>query len=149
MKYLLILLLFCSCSAEYHLKKALKKNPKLGDSTTKYIPYTKDTTIYVNIYIKGDTGTQFSKRMLDSLQQVYNDSFTSVFQLVDSLGNVKTEVIRKPFYIHDSVDVIIHDTIQTKCPPQITVQEGYKKQWVWLLIIIFVGIYGFTIILIK
>jgi hypothetical protein len=149
MKYLLILLLFCSCSAEYHLKQALKKNPKLGDSAIKYVPYIKDTTIYVKIYVKGDSTTQNSKQIIDSLQRVFNDSFTTVYQLVDSLGNVKTNVVRKPFYVHDSINVIICDTIQTKCPPQIIVEEGYNKMWFWLLIVIFVGIYGLTIYLIK
>jgi len=149
MKYLLILLLFCSCSANYHLKQALKKRPELADSITKYVPYVKDTTIYVKIYVKGDSSSQNSKQIIDSLQRVFNDSFTTVYQLVDSLGNVKTKVIRKPFYVHDSIDVIIYDTIETKCPPQVIVEEGYKKMWVWLLIAIFVGIYGMTIFLIK
>ena len=149
MKYLLILLLFCSCSAEYHLRQAIKLNPKLVDSAIKYVPYIKDTTIYVKIYVKGDSTSQNSKQIIDSLQRVFNDSFTTVYQLVDSLGNVKTNVVRKPFYVHDSIPFEVKIKIPCKFPPQIIVQEGYNKMWFWLLIAIFVGIYGLTIYLIK
>jgi len=102
---LLFSLFLVSCSADFHLKKAISKNPHLLDSTIKYVPYQKDTIIYHTIYIKGDTGTQEVKRFVDSLQRVYNDSFTTVLQLVDSLGNLKTTVIRKPYAVHDTLEL--------------------------------------------
>lgn len=138
MKYIIIILgLFLyGCSAEYHLERAIKKNPKLLDSTVKYVPYQKDTTIYITVYIKGDTNTQETKRLLDSIQQVYNDSFTTVLQLVDSFGNLKTTVIRKPYAVHDSVEVIIHDTIKVSCPEQFKIPKEKTPNWIWGLILV-------------
>lgn len=130
MKYLLILLLLTSCSANWHLKKAIKRNPKLLDSTTEYVPYQKDTTIYRTIYIKGDTNTQETKRVIDSLQQVYNDSFTTVWQLTDSLGNLKTQVIRKPFPVHDTVYIEIKGEVPVTVPSNIQLPQKEEKS-IW------------------
>lgn len=138
MRYIIIILVLflCSCSDSFYLKKLIKHNPHLLDSTTKLIPYYKDTTIYITIYIKGDTNTQETKRVIDSIQQVYNDSFTTVLQLVDSIGNLKTTVIRKPYVVHDSVDVIIHDTIKVTCPEQFNLPEEKTPNYIWVLILI-------------
>lgn len=138
MKYITIFLgLFLyGCSSEFHLKQLVKRNPHLLDSSIKYVPYYKDTTIYITIYIKGDTNSQETKRVIDSIQQVYNDSFTTVLQLVDSLGNLKTTVIRKPFAIYDSIEVIIHDTIKVPCPEQFQLPEEKTPNYIWVLILI-------------
>jgi len=138
MRYIIIIfcLFLCSCSDSFYLKKLIKHNPHLLDSSVKYVPYQKDTTIYITIYLKGDTNTQETKRIVDSIQQVYNDSFTTVLQLVDSLGNLKTTVIRKPQIIHDSIPVIIRDTIQIKCPEQFKLPEEKTPNYIWVLILI-------------
>jgi hypothetical protein len=51
------------------MKRALKKNPKLADSSVKYVPYYKDTV--VTIQIVGDTSDQSIKfaEWLDSNNQ--------------------------------------------------------------------------------
>ena len=110
---------------------ALKKNPKLGDSTTVLVPYYKDTTIVFTIV--GDTSDQakkfkeWYKQASDSMTIAFNDSFVQVSQTIDSLGNLKTKVIRKPF-LH-TIQVIIHDTVKMKVPPAIVLKE--KKQTMW------------------
>lgn len=138
MKYLIFILtlLILGCSSDFHLKRAIAKNPKLLESTIKYVPYYKDTIIYITVYIKGDTNTQESKQIIDSLQRIYNDSFTTVYQLVDSIGNLKTTVIRKPFVVHDSIEVIIRDTIKVPCPEQFKQSEEKTPNYIWVLILV-------------
>jgi hypothetical protein len=130
-KLIILIILLSSCSSQYHLRMALKKNPKLGDSTTVLVPYYKDTTIVFTIV--GDTSDQakkfkeWYKQASDSMTIAFNDSFVQVSQVIDSLGNLKTKVIRKPFTHY--IQVIIHDTVEVKVPPAIVLQE--KKQTMW------------------
>ena len=150
-KLILLLLVISSCSSNYHLKMALKKNPKLGDSTTVLVPYYKDTTITFTIV--GDTSDQakkfkeWYKQASDSMTIAFNDSFVQVSQVIDSLGNLKTKVIRKPF-LH-TIQVIIHDTVKVQVPPRIVLQEkqtmwqkikSYAIDWLAFLGIIFIVI---------
>lgn len=133
----LILLLFfiTGCSAEYHLKKAVKKNPKYGEKEKIMVPYFKDTTIYKIIYIPGDSSSQLTRLIVDSLNKVFNDSFITVYQLVDSLGNVKTTVARKPRFIHDTTYIEIRDTIPVEGKKQIIVKESIPN-YIWVLILV-------------
>ena len=120
-----------SCSSDFYLRMALKKNPKLGDSTTVLVPYYKDTTIVFTIV--GDTSDQakkfkeWYKQASDSMTIAFNDSFVQVSQTIDSLGNLKTKVIRKPFISY--IRVTINETVKMKVPPAIVLQE--KKQTMW------------------
>tara|TARA_R110000772_G_scaffold97626_2_gene196981 strand:+ start:3515 stop:3970 length:456 start_codon:yes stop_codon:yes gene_type:complete len=142
-RFLFFLLVLQSCSANYHLKQALKKDPRLGDSTTVLVPYYKDTTIVITII--GDTSDQsvkfkqWYKQATDSMSIAFNDSFVQVSQTIDSLGNLKTKVIRKPY--KDTIQLIIHDTIRYVNAPRITVKEkGFEIKWyIWLLLAIFVA----------
>jgi ABC-type proline/glycine betaine transport system permease subunit len=110
---------------------ALKKNPKLGDSTTVLVPYYKDTTIVINII--GDTSDQtvkfkkWYKQAMDSVATVFNDSFVQVNQTIDSLGNLKTNVIRKPF--KESVKATIKGEAEFKIPPMIVLKEEKQTMW--------------------
>lgn len=144
MRYLLIILslIFVSCSSEWHMKQALKKNPKLADSSVKYVPYYKDTTI--TIQILGDTSDQsvkyaeWYKKIADSTMVVFSDSFTHVTQELDSLGKLKTKVIRLPYEVKQIVT--IHDTIPVKMPPQVIVKNevgGFSMILILLVIILF------------
>lgn len=137
MKYLFIILLFVSCSAEWHLKQAVKKNPKYGQKETISVPYYKDTTIYKTIYISGDSSMQSTKLIVDSLNKVFNDSFTTVYQLVNKLGKIKTTVVRKPYYIRDTTYIEIKDTIRVETNKQINVEDK-TPTWIWVLILIFI-----------
>jgi hypothetical protein len=139
MRYLLIVLslILVSCSSEWHMKRALKKNPKLADSSVKYVPYYKDTI--VTIKIVGDTSDQsvkyaeWYKKIADSTMIVFSDSFTHVTQELDSLGKLKTKVIRLPYEVKQLVT--IHDTIQVKMPPQVIVKNEIGS-FTWILILI-------------
>ena len=131
-----------SCSASWHLKQAVKKNPKLLDSTTKYVPYYKDTNIVINII--GDTSNQtlkykeWYKQVTDSAANVYEDSLLKVTQQLDSLGNLKTNVIKKPYKVE--VPIYIKDSVPCNCPPQFIneiVEPNYNKTLIIIAIILF------------
>lgn len=119
------------------MKRALKKNPKLADSSVKYVPYYKDTV--VTIQIVGDTSDQtikfaeWYKKIADSTMIVFSDSFTHVTQELDSLGKLKTKVVRLPYEVKQLVT--IHDTIQVKTPPQVIVKKEIGG-FTWVLILI-------------
>jgi hypothetical protein len=150
MKYIIILIaLLSSCSAEWHLKRAVKKNPKYGDSTKVYIPYIKDTTIYVQL--PGDTNETSLKfrdwynRAKDSTATLYKDSMLHIYQKLDSLGNVKTKIIRTPYILE--VPITIHDTIPVNCPPTISVEDNKWSTFDWILL--FVSIVLFLLLIIQ
>ena len=144
MRYLLIILslILVSCSSEWHMKKALKKNPKLADSSVKYVPYYKDTI--VTIQIVGDTSNQsvkyaeWYKKIADSTMIVFSDSFTHVTQELDSLGKLKTKVIRLPYEVKQLVT--IHDTIQVKMPPQVIIKNEIGS-FTWILILVVIVLF--------
>lgn len=144
MRYLILLLLLTSCSASWHLKQAIKKNPKLLDSTTKYVPYYKDTNIVINII--GDTSDQTVKynkwyqQAKDSAANVYEDSLLNITQQLDSLGNLKTKVIKKPYKVETKVH--IKDNVPCNCPPQFIneiVEPEYNKTLIIIAIILFLS----------
>lgn len=133
-----------SCSSAWHLKQAVKKNPKLLDSTTKYVSYYKDTNIVINII--GDTSDQtlkykeWYKQIVDSAANVYEDSILKVTQQLDSLGNLKTNVIKKPHKVE--VPVHIKDSVPCNCPPQFIneiVEPDYNKTLIIIAIILFLS----------
>jgi hypothetical protein len=134
---IILSLILVSCSSEWHMKRALKKNPKLADSSVKYVPYYKDTV--VTIQIVGDTSDQsikfaeWYKKIADSTMIVFSDSFTHVTQELDSLGKLKTKVVRLPYEVKHLVT--IHDTIQVKLPPQVIVKKEIGG-FTWVLILI-------------
>ena len=142
-RFIFFLFVLQSCSANYHLKRAIKKNPRLGDSTVILVPFYKDTNIIVTIV--GDTSDQnvkfkqWYKQATDSMTVAFNDSFVQVSQNIDSLGNLKTKVIRKAY--HDTVRVVIHETKFVKVPAQILVEEDkFTIKWyIWVLLAIFVA----------
>lgn len=140
MKYILIILMFlCSCSAEWHMKQAVRKNPKYKDSITYVKTVIHKDTIHDTIYIpKHDF--QFTINALDglvdSLTLLYTDSFVEVYGKIDSLQNMKFKGRIKEKLIYK--DIIVHDTIlvEQKCPPNVTIEEGYPKWYFWLLIFV-------------
>ena len=139
MKYLIIILaLLSSCTAEWHLKQAIKKNPKYGDSTYKTVIFKKDTLIKIYDTIPGDSSFQSTILYRDSLNKVFSDSFTTVYQTVDSFNKVKTTVVRRPIFIHDSILVSVKDTVKIEVPKTIELKEGYPIWYFWVLIAIFV-----------
>ena len=146
MRYLIFtLFLITSCTAEWHLKQAIKKNPKYGDSTYKTVIFKKDTLIKIYDTIPGDSSFQFTLFYRDSLNKVFSDSFTTVYQSIDSFNKVKTTVVRRPIYVHDSILVNIVDTVKIDVPKTIEIKQGYPVWYFWVLIAIFVLVLWLTL----
>jgi hypothetical protein len=144
----IILIFLTSCSAEWHLQRAVKKNPKYGQPTTMGVPIIIKETVTVKV--PGDTSQQFMKmlewykRAKDSTATVYQDSLLHVQQEIQD-GVVVTKVIRIPYEV--KVPFEVHDTVKVECPPQVTVEQ--KKSFsqiikeigsfiIWFLILIVV-----------
>jgi hypothetical protein len=69
---------------------------------------------------------------------VFSDSFTHVTQELDSLGKLKTKVIRLPYEVKQLVT--IHDTIQVKMPPQVIVKNEIGS-FTWILILVVIVLF--------
>lgn len=141
MRYLIILLLLTSCSAEWHLHRAVKLNPKYGDSTKITKVVLVHDTIRDTLLVPSHTFDfviDSLRSSMDSFNMVYSDSFITIYGKLDSLGKIKIKgkIIEKkiPF------EVIVHDTLRVdvQCPPSIVVADGYPKWYLWVLIAIFV-----------
>ena len=130
-----------SCSAEWHLRKAVSKNPEYGKvkKEVKFIIY-RDTIHDTIIVPSHDFHFVLDSlhNYMDSFHMVYNDSFVTILGKLDSVGKLKFKGTVKERLV--PYEVIVHDTIKvtTECPPNIVVNNGYPKWYLWLLIAIFV-----------
>ena len=142
--WLMILLLMTSCSAEWHLLRAIKLNPKYGDSTKTTVQIILHDTVHDTLLVPShefDFTIDSLRNCLDSFSMVYNDSFVTVYGQLDSLGKLKFKGKVKERLV--PFEVIIRDTIEKEieCPPSIIVEpSGYPKWYLWVLIGIFVVI---------
>jgi hypothetical protein len=128
-KLLLILLLFTGCSAEYHLKRAIKKNP---DIIMMKVAVQKDTIVIRDSFAFTDT---FYSKKIDTLTIEKDGVKTIVYRNHDVI-RVKT--------------VVKGDTIkvkQTIYQPMIKVKEC-QHNW-WIYVIILVAVYLVTLIFKK
>lgn len=125
--YLLIVTL-SSCTAQWHLEQAIKKDPNIVYHDTMWI----DTTIYTEGSIKMDT---LVLREIDTLT------------LYDSATKIETQIIRfkDTFYLTTKV---LPDTIriikQMQSKPRKTLYlpvPWYKNMFFWILTIILVVIW--------
>lgn len=116
MRALLIAILLSSCSAQWHLKKACKKQPDI----------CQEQTIRIDTFTVRDT---FS----------YHDTFvTNSFDTITiDTGSVKVQIIRE----HDIIRTFIKQkpdtafiTIEKKLPPQVIYKESWFKWWYLLII---------------
>jgi uncharacterized protein (DUF111 family) len=115
-RVLLIAILLSSCSAQWHLKKACKKQPDI----------CQEQTIKIDTFVVRDT---FS----------YHDTF--ITKAIDTIsidtGSVQVKIIRE----HDVIRTIITQkpdtafiTIEKKLPPQVIYEEHWFKWWYLLII---------------
>lgn len=140
MRYLLIILILSSCSAQWHLKTAIKKDKNILNlrkyKTTVIVHDTIHDTIRVpehNFDFTIDSIQKEYAKQNDSLVQVYNDSLVSVYMSYDDLlkkfklkGKVKE---RKVPY-----EVIVHDTVpvEVPCPNPEYKLSKWEEFQIWL-----------------
>lgn len=140
MRYLILILFLSSCSAEWHLRKAIKKNPEYGKPKIKYeLVLYRDTIRDTIVVPHHDFSFNLDSlcNVVDSFNMVYSDSILTIYGKLDSLGKMKFKGKVKEKLI--PFEVIVHDTIKVavECPPAITINSGYPKWYLWLFIFIF------------
>ena len=116
MKYLIIVLFFCSCSAQCHLKKAIQKDPDL----------LKVNKVIIDTVIVTDSFTNIDTFTLNEIDTFITDT-----------GKIKVTLIKfKNKYT--LITELKHDTItfkkEVECPPsviQITDSEKMKNNMLY------------------
>ena len=158
MRYLLIILILSSCSAQWHLRTAVKKDKNVLNltkyKTTVIVHDTIRDTIRVtehNFNFTIDSIQQAYAKQNDSLVQVYNDSLVTIYMSYDDLlkkfklkGKVKEKLV--PY------EVIVHDTVpvEVPCPNPIYSLSNWEEFQIWLgrilglLLVILLIIYGIS-----
>lgn len=152
-KYLLIAAItLSSCSASWHIKRAVKKDPTILKATEVTITHRDTILVRDTLYYKGvDTSISFD---IDSIRErfrevVLNDS-TRIRVLLQKNGKLLLELSRKPDTVYYEKRVPYEVRIQAPCPPQVVQPYswwdkffiGYGKFFfaVSILALIFVGL---------
>lgn len=116
MKYILAILLLSSCSAQWHLKRAIKKDPNI----------LTEQVVRIDTFVVRDTFE-------------YRDTFiTNSFDTITiDTGSVQVKIIRE----HDIIRTFIKQkpdtayiTIEKTLPPQLVYVEPWFKWWYLLII---------------
>lgn len=131
-RYLILLIILTSCSADYHLKKALAKDPSL--LKTKEIIVNKVHHISDTILVAGGIDTVIK---LDSFKVETERT------IVERKG-ILTKVIEKPYTIIEIDTVYLTDTIQV---PQY--QQVSRKGITWIELLFYLGLFLIVVLLFK
>lgn len=116
MRALLIAILLSSCSAQWHLKKACKKQPDI----------CQEQSIKIDTFVVRDTF-------------VYRDTFVTknIDTITIDTGSVQVRIIRE----HDVIRTTITQkpdtafiTIEKQLPPRVVYKEHWFKWWYLLII---------------
>lgn len=131
-RYLILLIILTSCSADYHLKKALAKDPSL--LKTKEIIVNKVHHISDTILVAGGIDTVIK---LDSFKVETERT------IVERKG-ILTKVIEKPYTIIEMDTVYLTDTVQV---PQY--QQVSRKGITWVELLFYLGLFLIVVLLFK
>lgn len=127
-----LFVLLASCSADYHLKKALAKDPSL--LKTKEIIVNEVHHISDTILIAGG---------IDTIIKLDSFKVETERTIVERKGII-TKVIEKPYTIIETDTVYLTDTIQVPQYQQVT-----RKGITWLELLFYLGLFLIVIILFK
>jgi hypothetical protein len=102
--WILLLIILSSCSAKYHLRKAIKKDPTL----IKQIEVSHTDTLYLSdtITIPGGVDT------VVTIDTVFETDRTKVI----NQGNGKYRIIEKEFTIHHYDTIVREVKVKVDCP---------------------------------
>lgn len=123
--YILISLLFVGCSANWHIKKAIKKDPSilLTDTITVVDTLrviTNNVSTDSTFILSRDT-VVLKKDKLTIKHYYYRDS-------IYLWGECEADTIYKPFEVKVPVDKII-------------INEPLFPRWLWWIVILFIGLF--------
>ena len=126
LRYILLILLFSSCSAEWHLNRALKKDPTLFNKERVVMH---DTTIITKEYIHTDSFT-----------------ITDTMTYEDTVLKLKFIVKEKKIYFKatvkpDTIRVVTHDRVPYKVIEYQDSKYLYKGLPLVLLVILAIVLY--------
>lgn len=137
---LLLLFILSSCSADWHLRKAIQKNPQILNNqkykTTVIVHDTIRDTIRVpehNFQFTIDSIQQIYAKQNDSLVEVYNDSLVTIYMSYDDLiknykfkGKVKEKLVPYEKIVHDTVP------LEIPCPNPEYKLSNWEEFQIWL-----------------
>lgn len=124
---LITIFLFSGCSASWHLKKAVKKDPSLITNTVI------DTTFYDTLYLDkliivpyGTDSTveiEYLINTIDSITTIFNTERTKVRLYRDENKKLKLSLKEQSFIVPNKDSIVyVEIPAQINCPPQI-IQE--------------------------
>ena len=126
MRYILVIIILCSCSAQWHLDRAKKKDPSLFTKVD--TTYIHDTTVYTQAYIHHDT---FSYVEHDTI--TYEDTVMKIkFVVRDRKIYMKAEVKQ------DTLRIRTHTKVQYD---RITIKKDYYWYIAILVVLLCLSIY--------
>lgn len=121
---LIMIFLFSGCSASWHLKKAVKKDPSLITNTV--IDTTFYDTLYLDKLIIVPYGTdsiieiEYLVNTIDSITTIFNTERTKVKLYRDENKKLKLSLEELSFVVPNKDSIVyIEIPAQINCPPQI------------------------------
>lgn len=128
---IILVALLCSCSAQWHLRQSIKKDPSIFDTTRQ----VKRDTTFIKV---ASVDTVFKQQRDTLIQYIQRDSIGREIR-VKYLWNTKTDTVLVDIDCGDQkvIRETITETRTIKVEP--TWRDVLKKYW-WSLVIVIVGI---------
>lgn len=141
--FILVITSLVSCSSQWHLKRALEKDPSIIST------FDKDTVFKVDTIFKKDTvlkGREYNIEGKDSI--FYEDAFIIIKTVVDTINGIKTrtQIIYKDREVEVEVPVHIEKlvTVPAKVVEVIVeIDKPLWKYWQTYVLSFFMFILGF------
>lgn len=116
MKYILAILLLSSCSAQWHLKRAIKKDPNI----------LIEQVVRIDTFVVRDTFEYRDTFITNSFDTITIDTGSVQVKIIREHDIIRTYIKQKP----DTAYITIEKTL----PPQLVYVEPWFKWWYLLII---------------
>jgi len=115
-RVLLIAILLSSCSAQWHLKKACKKQPDI----------CQEQNIKIDTFVVRDTFSYHDTFITKTIDTITIDTGSVQVRIIREHDVIRTTITQKP----DTAFI----TIEKQLPPQVLYKEHWFKWWYLLII---------------
>lgn len=126
-----LLALWCSCSAQWHLRQSIKKDPSIFDTTRQ----VKRDTTFIKV---ASVDTVFKQKRDTVIQYIQSDSIGREIR-VKYIWNTKTDTVMLDVDCGDQ-KVITETVIETRTVKVEPTWRDYLKKYWWSLVIVIVGV---------
>jgi hypothetical protein len=116
MRYLMIVLLLSSCSATWHLNRAVKKDPNI----------LLEQVVKIDTFVVRDTFSYTDTFVTKSIDTITIDTGSVQVRIIREHDIIRTTITQKP----DTAYITIEKTL----PPQLIYKEHWFKWWYILII---------------